>query len=422
MSTMSMKSLTMSKRVIVIGAGAAGLLAGGFAAQNGADVLVLEKNKAPGRKLNITGKGRCNITNFCDTDGLMKNIAKNGRFMYSAFSAFSPQDMIDLLESLGVKTKVERGARVFPESDKAADVTNALCAFLRKNGGRIKQAEAEGLLFSDGCITGVKLRSGEELSCDSVILATGGASYPLTGSTGDGYRMAKECGHTITELSPSLVALVAEPGFCKKAQGVSLKNVTLRAFDGGGKKLFEELGEMLFTHFGVSGPLVLSASAHMRDFAKNEYRISLDLKPGLSEEKLDARLLRDIEEKKNKDIGNLLRGLLPQGMISLILQKSGISPDVKGNSLTREERRKLVLTLKNLEIFVESKRPIEEAIITSGGVLTSEINPKTMESKKLKGLYFAGEIIDVDAYTGGFNLQIAWSSAYAAGTYASEEF
>lgn len=416
---MSMKKQIMSKKVIVIGAGAAGLLAAGVAANAGAEVTVFEKNPAPGKKLNITGKGRCNITNNCDLNELMANIPKNGRFLYSAFSAFSPQDMMELLNSMGVMLKTERGYRVFPESDSAREVTDALFRYMKAEGAKLSQATVTEIVSENGAVCGV-CANGKRYACDAVIVATGGVSYPLTGSTGDGYEFARKCGHSIIAPQGSLVPLVGEERLCKSAQGVTLKNVTLTAFNSKGKAIFSELGEMLFTHFGVSGPLVLSASAHMRDFENDKYHICIDLKPGLTPEKLEDRLLRDIEEKKNKDMANLLRGLLPSGMIPIVLAKSGISGDVKANSLTREMRKKLRDTLKALRIDIDGKRPIEEAIITSGGVDVREISPKTMESKIMQGLFFAGEVLDVDAYTGGFNLQIAWSSAYLAGTYAAE--
>ncbi len=409
----------MNKKVIVIGAGAAGLLAAGVACRNGADVTVLEKNPYAGKKLNITGKGRCNVTNNCGLEDLLSNIPQNARFMYSAFSAFSPQDMMALLEDLGVKLKTERGFRVFPESDNAREITDALVKYLKSGGAKIEQDTVSEVLVSGGVACGVRTQHGERM-CDAVIVATGGISYPLTGSTGDGYEFARLCGHTIREPQGSLVPLVAEEKLCKSAQGLTLKNVTLTAKDEKGSVLFSELGEMMFTHFGITGPLVLSASAHMRDFENKKYQVSIDLKPGLSPEKLEERILRDVEEKKNKDIHNLLRGLLPARMIPIVLDKSGISAGVKANSITREMRKKLRDTLKELIINVDGKRPVSEAIITSGGVSVREVNPKTMESKITKGLYFAGEVLDVDAYTGGFNLQIAWSSAYCAGTYAAQ--
>jgi len=407
----------MSRKIIIIGAGAAGLFAAGVAAHNGADVIVFEKNAAPGKKLNITGKGRCNITNNCDFQELIVNLPKNARFMYSSFSAFSPQDMMAFLEELGVPLKTERGYRVFPESDRARDVTEALVRYLKNGGAHIEQAEVTEILTEPSSVCGV-VANGREYRCDAVIVATGGVSYPLTGSTGDGYEFAKSCGHKVVEPQGSLVPLVAEEKLCRSAQGLTLKNVTLTAYNQKGNVLFSELGEMLFAHFGITGPLVLSASAHMRDFGNEKYHVCIDLKPGLSAEKLEERLLRDIEEKKNKDMHNLLRGLLPSGIIPMVLNKAGIDGTVKANSLTREMRRALRDTLKALRIDIDGKRPIAEAIITSGGVDVREINPKTMESKIMSGLYFAGEVLDVDAYTGGFNLQIAWSTAVAAGLAA----
>ncbi len=410
----------MVRNVVVVGAGAAGLFAAGIAAEAGASVTVFEKNPYPGKKLNITGKGRCNVTNNCDFDELMANIPQNPRFMYSAFSAFTPQDMMAFLEKEGVELKTERGGRVFPVSDRARDITDALYAFAKRNGAKFKTAKVEELIIENEAVCGVRTAL-ETVSCDAVIVATGGASYPLTGSTGDGYRFAESVGHTVVSPRGSLVPLCAERELCRTAQGLTLKNVVLSAFNEKGKQLFSEIGEMLFTHFGMSGPLVLSASAHMRDFEKERYYVTIDLKPGLTPEKLEERILRDIEEKKNKDLANILRGLLPSGMIPIVLKKSGIDASVKGNSLTREMRRNLRDTLKSLKFDIDEKRPIEEAIITSGGVNVREINPKTMESKKISGLYFAGEVLDVDAYTGGFNLQIAWSSAYVAGKSVAEE-
>lgn len=410
----------MSKKIVVIGAGAAGLFASGIASQSGAEVVLLEKNSFPGKKLNITGKGRCNVTNNCDFETLLSNIPQNPRFMYSAFSMFSPQDMMSFLENQGVKLKTERGNRVFPESDRARDITDALMSFAKKNGVKIKkETSALGLITEGGAIKGVATDKGDIL-CDAVIVATGGASYPLTGSTGDGYKFAQSVGHTVRETEGSLVPLVSED-ICKTAQGLTLKNVTLTAKNEKGKIVFSELGEMLFTHFGMSGPLVLSASAHMRDLKREKYHICIDLKPALSPEKLEERILSDIEEKKNKDINNLLRGLMPASLIELVLHKAGIDGSIKANSLTREMRRTLRDTMKCLSFEVLSKRPIQEAIITTGGINVREINPKTMESKIISGLYFAGEVLDVDAYTGGFNLQIAWSSAFAAGRAAAEE-
>ncbi len=407
-----MRSLTMNKKVVVIGAGPAGMLSAGFAASYGAEVLVLERNPMPGKKLNITGKGRCNVTNACDMDTLMQNIPGDGRFLYSAFAGFSPEDVISFFERLGVELKVERGGRVFPVSDRARDITEALQYFMREQGVNvIYNARAEEILVQDGAVCGVRA-SGKEYECNAVILATGGMSYPLTGSTGDGYRMAQKLGHEIIPAAASLVPLVAEPSLCKRMQGLTLKNVVLKLYNANDKLVFSELGEMLFTHFGVSGPLVLSASAHMR--TKEKYRIELDLKPALDEKKLDARILRDFEERKNKDLGNALGALLPGKMIAPVVEKAGLHMDDKVHSVNREQRKKLIETLKGFSIEVSGKRPIEEAVITSGGVSLKQIKPKTMESKLVKDLYFAGEILDADGYTGGFNLQIAWSTGYAA--------
>ncbi len=410
----------MSKKIVVVGAGAAGLIAGAYAAKSGAEVTVVEKNSSPGKKLNITGKGRCNVTNNCDVKELLENIPGNPRFMHSAFAAFTPQDAMAMFESLGVMLKTERGFRVFPESDNAHEITDALVRLLKNNGGKIINDTVCELICENGTVKGVKGKNKTYL-CDAVIVATGGVSYPGTGSTGDGYRFAEACGHSIKATTGSLVPLVGETELCRSAQGLSLKNVTLTAKNGNGKVLFSELGEMLFTHFGISGPLVLSASAHMRDFENESYYVEIDLKPGLTHEKLDERLLRDIGERKNADMRNLLRGLLPSGMVGIVLEKSGVDGAVKANGLTKEMRRALRDTLKCLRIDIDEKRPIAEAIVTSGGVNVREINPKTMESKLCKGLFFAGEVLDVDAYTGGFNLQIAWSSGYCAGIYAAAE-
>ena len=410
--------MNSNNRIVVVGAGAAGLMSAVAATENGADVIVVEKNKNAGRKLNITGKGRCNVTNNCGMDALIENIPQNPRFMYSAFSEFLPQDMMQCLEKLGVPLKTERGNRVFPVSDRAQDVTNALLACIKSRGARIINDTVTDIIAEDGKVASVMCERIGKIECASVIVATGGVSYSATGSTGDGYRFAEKLGHTVKAPQASLVPLVSEPELCRKAQGLTLKNVTLTAYDEKGRKIFSELGEMMFTHFGITGPLVLSASAHMRDFDKHKYSISLDLKPALDEQKLEKRILRDIEEKKNKNMSNLLRGLLPESIIPIVLEKANIDMDVKANELTREKRHSLRDTLKNLCFSVAKKRPVEEAIITSGGISTREINPKTMESKLISGLFFAGEVIDVDGYTGGFNLQIAWSSAYCAGKNA----
>lgn len=408
------------KKIIIIGGGAAGLTAAygaNLKYKDGAEITVLEKNERPGRKLMITGKGRCNVTNNCDIDTLISNVPKNGRFLYSAFSGFTPKDVTAFFESLGVPLKTERGNRVFPVSDKAADIVDALVNAAKRGGAKIINAAAEKILAENGAVTGVLLKGGEVLPADGVILATGGMSYPLTGSTGDGYKMAAALGHTVTELKPSLIPLTVHEGFVNRLSGLSLKNVTLSVYEEGKKKpVFRELGEMLFTHFGISGPLVLSASSHMRYIGKKQYTAFIDLKPGLSAEQLDNRVLRDFGGEKNRDFSNSLDKLLPKSLIPVIIVLSGIDPHLKVNQITREQRLSLCGAIKNMPLHITGTRPIEEAIITGGGISVKEINPKTMESKLVKGLYFAGEIIDADAYTGGFNLQIAFSTGFAAGS------
>ncbi len=415
-----MKNPITTHDVIIIGGGAAGMLAGITCAQQGKSVLILDKNERLGRKLLITGKGRCNITNNCQRDELFKNIPHNPKFLYSAFSQFTPQDAIDFFESLGVATKTERGNRVFPVSDKAVEVVDALVKTLNKYGVKTVRAKAEGLKLEDGQIKGVLCADNIIYNAKSVIIATGGRSYPLTGSTGDGYALAMQAGHTVSDVSPSLVPIVTQEKWCADAMGLSLKNVTLKVIDNSKNKriVFEELGEMLFTHFGVSGPLVLSASAHMEELESNRYSLEIDLKPALDEQTLDKRLLREIATYSNRDFSNLLGSLLPQKLIAVVVGLSGINGDTKANSITREQRATLCKLLKSLPLSVKAFRPIEEAIVTRGGVSTVEIDPKTMESKLTKGLFFAGEVIDVDAYTGGFNLQIAFSTGFLAGLHA----
>ena len=409
----------MAAKVIVIGGGAAGLMAAGTAVQNGAEVTVIEKNDKPGRKLMITGKGRCNVTNNCnEIDALIKNVPTNGRFLYSAFSSFMPKDTMDLFESLGVPLKTERGNRVFPVSDKAADIVDALKAYTEK--ATFVKGQVKTLVCKDNRIEYCRLEDGRILYADRFILATGGKSYPLTGSTGDGYLIAKGIGHTVTPIRPSLVALKSSNGFCSLLQGLSLKNITLSLFETGKKKAkYSEQGEMLFTHFGISGPLVLSASAYIKSFEKKSYYVSLDLKPGLTAEQLDKRISRDFETFSNKDFSNALSKLLPKKLIPVIVKLSGIAPDKKVNQITKSERKDLTDLLKNFKINITDFWSIEQAVITSGGISVKEIEPKTMRSKLYQNLYFAGEIIDVDAFTGGFNLQIAFSTGYAAGKYAS---
>jgi hypothetical protein len=400
--------------LIVIGGGAAGLFAAGTAASRGLNVTVIEKNQKVGRKLGITGKGRCNVTNNSSVQKVMENIPTNPKFLYSAINSFTPEDTMNFFESQGVKLKTERGARVFPESDRAADIVNALRSFCRKNKVQIVEGTVRHIISEDGVVKGVETDTGNFLS-ENVLLATGGASYPLTGSTGDGYKMAQELGHSIVKPKPSLVPLEAEGDICGRMQGFSLKNVQLSVYNKKGKKVYDDFGEMLFTHYGVSGPLILSASAHMRDFEKEHYTLKIDLKPALDEQKLDARILRDFEKFSNREFSNSLFELAGRSMIPVLVDLSEIPPETKVNSITKQQRRKLVELFKQFPVSIKGPRPIEEAIITSGGVSTKEINPKTMESKLVSGLYFAGEIIDVDAYTGGFNLQIAWSTAYLAG-------
>ena len=385
----------------------------------GRAVTVIEKNRRPGRKLMITGKGRCNVTNNCDRDTLISNVPANGRFLFSAFSDFGTADTMEFFEKQGVPLKTERGNRVFPVSDKASDIVDALVNAVNKSGVKILTAEAEEILTENFSVTGVRTRDGEILEADSVILATGGMSYPVTGSTGDGYEMAGMLGHTVTPLKASLVPLNVKQGFCSRLSGLSLKNVTLTVYESGRKKpVFSELGEMLFTHFGISGPLVLSASAHMRKMGSAEYVAYIDLKPALDEQKLDSRILRDFEEEKNRNFGNSLDKLLPKSIIPVIISLSGIAPDTKVNQISREQRARLCGVLKALRLDITGFRPIEEAIITGGGISVKEINPSTMESKLVSGLFFAGEIIDADAYTGGFNLQIAFSTGHLAGKNA----
>ena len=407
------------KRIVIIGGGAAGLAAAISASEkykNQAEVTVIEKNERPARKVMITGKGRCNVTNNCNVDTLIANVPKNGKFLYSAFSGFTPKDVISFFETAGVPLKTERGNRVFPVSDKAVDIVDSLVKTAKSGGTKFINATAAEILAENGSVSGVKLTDGRVISADSVILATGGMSYPLTGSTGDGYKMAQKLGHTVTELKPSLVPLCIHEGFCTKIAGLSLKNVTLSIFETGKKKpLFSEMGEMLFTHFGISGPLVLSASSHIRYMGKKEYTAFVDLKPALSIEQLDNRILRDFSELQNKDFANSLDALLPKSLIPVTVKLSGIPSDKKVNQISREERRTLCEVIKKFPLHITSLRPLEEAIITRGGISVKEINPATMESKLVKGLYFAGEVIDVDAFTGGFNLQIAFSTGFLAG-------
>ena len=403
--------------ILIIGGGAAGLMAAGVASMKGKSVTVLERNERPARKVMITGKGRCNVTNNCDSlDELISNVPVNGRFLYSAFSSFMPRDTMELFEDMGVPLKTERGNRVFPVSDKAVDIVDALTAFATDDGAQIVNAHATELIIEDGCVKGVMTENGEAFYAQKVLVATGGKSYPVTGSTGDGYDFARQAGHTVTELKPSLVSLVCHEGFCTDLQGLALKNVAIKVVDTAKKKeIYKDMGEMLFTHFGVSGPMILSASSHMRNMEKGRYQIFVDMKPALTPEQLDSRILRDFSENNNKNFINSLGGLLPRKMIPVVVKLSGIKPTEKVNQITKEQRTRLVSVLKEFKITVNDFSPIKDAIVTSGGVKVSEINPKTMESKLCQNLYFAGEVIDVDAYTGGFNLQIAFSTGHLAG-------
>lgn len=401
--------------IIIIGGGAAGCMSALQAARLGKSVLVFEKNEKLGRKLRITGKGRCNVTNNSPSEEHMRNIPVNPRFMYSSFSLFSPEDTMALFEELGVALKTERGNRVFPVSDKADDIADAMAGEMKKLRVKVIHKRVTKLIINEGRCCGV--RSGnEEYMANSVLIACGGRSYPNTGSTGDGYTLAESAGHTITELKPSLVPLTSPDKFCAEMMGLSLRNVTLTLYDRE-KPIYSELGEMLFTHFGLSGPLVLSASSHIREMEPNRYSLKIDLKPGLSPEQLDARIQRDFAENLNRDFINGIRKLLPAKLIPVAVRLSGISPEQKVNGITREQRHKFGELIKSFPVRISGFRPIDEAIITSGGVSVKEIDPRTMESKLLPGLFFAGEVIDIDAYTGGFNLQIAFSTAYSAALY-----
>lgn len=415
--------MTNSRQILVIGGGAAGLMAAGFAARAGAGVTLLERNARPARKILITGKGRCNVTNDCnDIRTLVEAVPANGRFLYSAFSAFMPADTIAFFESAGVPLKTERGGRVFPQSDKSYDIADALERFTREGGVQIVQGRAVHLRVENGRVSGAVTETGQLYRADAVIVATGGLSYPRTGSTGDGYALAQEACHTIVPTRPSLSALNVHEGWCSDLQGLSLRNSALKVEDTQKRKaIYTDFGEMLFTHFGVSGPMILSASSHMRQMEPGRYRIHIDLKPALDPEQLDRRILRDFEGSKNRNFINALDLLLPKKLVPVIVRLSGIPASRKVNAVTREERRALGVLLKDLTLTVTGFRPIEEAIVTAGGVPTKEIDPKTMQSKLLPGLYFAGEVIDVDAYTGGYNLQIAFATGKLAGLSAATQ-
>ena len=399
------------KDLIIVGGGPAGLFAAYNAAIRGLSVLLFERNDQCGKKLNITGKGRCNVTNMCSRDEFLSNVIANPRFLMSAISRFSPEDTVNFFESLGVETKVERGNRVFPASDRAKDITNALVKACEDVGVTIKRGKVSALITSDGKIKGVRCGK-EEYLCGSVIVAAGGASYPKTGSDGIGHRLAESVGHNIVPIRPSLVPLVSKDKLCSQCMGLSLKNVGI-SFKKNGKTLYEEQGEMMFTHFGVTGPVILSASSYLgKDYP---YEMFIDLKVALDEKTLDKRLLRDFGEIPNRELKNAFSALLPSKLIEPFIAETGISPETRLNALTKEQRAKILKLMKALPIKIVGTRPIDEAIVTGGGVDVGEINPKTMESKLVKNLFFAGEVIDVDAYTGGFNLQIAFSTAFVAG-------
>lgn len=405
--------------LVVIGGGAAGMMCAYNAAQRGMSVVLVDPNRQLGRKVRITGKGRCNVTNNCDIKEFMRNIPGDGRFLYSALNRFSPADTIAFFESHGLPLKTERGNRVFPVSDNANDVAGLMARLCERSGVTLIRSTAKKILTEGGAVSAVVTEEGT-IACRAAAVCTGGLSYPLTGSNGAGYRFARELGHTVTETRPSLVPLESEDDCCAQMQGFSLKNVTLSAYEDE-RLIYKELGEMLFTHFGVSGPLVLSASSHMRNFGRAKYRLEIDLKPALDEKKLDARILRDFEKYSNKEFKNALADLAGHTMIPVLVRLSGIPEDTKANSITREQRMRLLRLFKAFPVSVSGTCPIDEAIVTAGGVSTKEIDPRTMGSKLVQGLYFAGEVLDLDGYTGGFNLQIAWSTGFVAGNSVLKE-
>ena len=403
------------RTVVIIGGGAAGMMSGIFAAYNGDNAIILEKNQKVGRKLYITGKGRCNVTNNCTVETVIANTPTNPRFLYSALNRFSPQDTIDFFEMNGIPLKTERGNRVFPVSDKASDIVDALFRICKQAGCKIINEAATDIIIENNIVTAVKT-SSRTIKCDKIIIACGGKSYPLTGSTGDGYKFAQKAGHHITPLKPSLVPLESSDKFCFELNGLQLKNISINVIENKtGKKIYNDFGELLFTHYGMSGPVILSASSHMRDMSPDKYKITIDLKPALSEEQLDARLIRELAKNHAKEYTDILRSLLPAKMIDAFARLSEIPTHKKCGEITKIERHNIIKLLKNFEVSIKSFRPIEEAIVTSGGVDTKEINPKTMQSKLVSGLYFAGEVIDIDCYTGGFNLQAAFSTGVLAG-------
>ena len=403
--------------VVVVGGGPAGIMSAISSKENGNNVILIEKNSSLGKKLIITGKGRCNITNNCEIEELIENVPTNGKFLYSAFYTFTNDQVIDMFNDLGVETKTERGKRVFPVSDKAVDVVRALERQMNsnKNVEVLLNSKVDKIIAEDGAVKKVVLSDKREIECDSVIVATGGVSYPKTGSTGDGYRFAKNLGHTIITPKPSLIGLEVMEDYVADLAKLSLRNVSIEVYNSKNKKIYDDFGEMEFTKYGIDGPIIKSASCRMGDLSKDNYKIVLDLKPALDEEKLDKRIQKDFQKYSNKNFENSLNDLLPKQLIPTIVKLSKIDPYIKVNQISKEERKNLVHLIKHISFTVKNYRPIEEAIITSGGIKTSEINSSTMESKLVSGLFFAGEVIDIDAYTGGFNLQIAFSTAYLAG-------
>ena len=408
--------------IVVVGGGAAGMMAAIAAARQGAAVTLIERNQKVGRKLYITGKGRCNVTNHCSPEEVRAATPRNGKFLYSALEHTPPAWVEEFFEALGVPLKVERGNRVFPVSDKSADIIDALFFELKRLKIPVVNDRVSNICLRDGAVCAVEMGEGKALTgtpCKAAVLATGGLSYPATGSTGDGLWMAEELGHTLVDIKPSLVPLESPDPFCAQMQGLALKNVTLTVKNGKKKTVYQEQGELLFTHFGLSGPLVLSASAHMRDFDRDRYTCAIDLKPALDEATLDARLVRELSAGANKDMDNLLGALAPRLLVPVLLERADIPGNKKAHDLTKQERRRLLELFKCFPVAVSGPRPVDEAIVTSGGVKVSEVDAKTMMSKKVPGLFFAGELLDVDAYTGGFNLQIAWATGRAAGEGAA---
>ena len=410
----------MAGSILVIGGGAAGMMAAITAARLGAHVTLVERNEKMGRKLYITGKGRCNVTNDCAPEQALSQIPRGSRFLHSTMNRFPPEETMRFFQALGVPLKTERGNRVFPVSDRSADVIDALVRELRRRKVQTLRGRVRRILTDELGVTGAELEDGRVFSARRVILCTGGASYPATGSSGDGYRLAGELGHTIVPPRGSLVPLEAAGEDCARMQGLALKNVRVRVRNQKKKTVYEDFGELLFTHFGLSGPVILSASAHLDDWTKNRYTVTIDLKPALDEQQLDARLLREFRAQSNRAFGNALNGLLPRLMIPVILDRSGIPPQTRVHDLTRGQRRTLLELLKGFRIELTGPRPVEEAIVTSGGVKLKEIDPATMASRLVPGLYIAGELLDADGYTGGFNLQIAWATGHAAGTHAAK--